>query len=359
MLALAELLLGPVDDHVHRVGVVGDRDVAAVEVRRGRSRAGVDLARLDDPRVRVLRPPDDLRLAALVGLEPVHPLVGDDVDAVRGDREGVLDLLVVVELDQLLLAGLAVEDADLRVLLRDEPDVAVEVGQRRGDPFVALVEDVGQVVVALHLQLVTGGADHEDVVGPGRHPDPVLLVEEEVAAPGEVLVLVLPGRVRRGRQVERVDRRQRVRVDDPGLRRERDRRADGDDVPVGVEGERAAQRRGIGVAVGDRVLAERAAAVVGIGHPGVVVDVRARVRRHERVLLGRRRVLDRLLRRRRSLVGRNRRVAGIADRRRRGARGQRSADDQDEDGRNDSHGLHNTLDFPGMRWTSPLLSLSQ
>ena len=74
------------------------------------------------------------------------------------------------------------------------------------------------------------------------------------------------------------------------------------------------------------ILAERAAAVVGIGHPGVVVDVRARVRRHERVLLGLRRVLDRLLRRRRSLVGRNRRVAGIADRRRRGARGQRSAE---------------------------------
>src|SRR3712207_7058816 len=38
-LALAELALRPVDDDLHRVGVVGDRDVAALEDRRGRAGA--------------------------------------------------------------------------------------------------------------------------------------------------------------------------------------------------------------------------------------------------------------------------------------------------------------------------------
>ena len=49
-----ELQTGAVDHHVHAGGVVGDRNVAALEDGRGGAGAGVRLARLDDPAVSVL-----------------------------------------------------------------------------------------------------------------------------------------------------------------------------------------------------------------------------------------------------------------------------------------------------------------
>ena len=159
------------------------------------------------------------------------------------------------------------------------------------------------------------------MVGLGRDPEPVPVVEEEVAAAGEVLVLGRVRRVGRGGQGVGGDRRQRVRVHDPRLRRGEQRRADAHEPALLIEGDRAAERRrACASEVGDRRVAERALALVGVGHPGVVVDVRVRARGHERVLRRDRRVLDLVLGRRGALVGRQRRHAGVDDRERRRAR---------------------------------------
>ena len=200
----------------------------------------------------------DLRRAGLARLEPVHALVGDDVDAVLADREGVLDLLVErLDLDR---AGLGVERPDLAVRLRDEPDQAVEVGQRRGDPLGRGVEHRRQVVVALERRRAPVGAlaVDLDVVGLGRDPDPVLVVEEEVAAAGEVLVrLACRAGWRasggRGAIVASVSGSM-IRTCGAGEQR----RADADDAALAVEGERCRRSRRLGLRGRDRRVAERA-----------------------------------------------------------------------------------------------------
>ena len=84
----------PVDDHVHRVGVVGDRHVVAAHHGRGGARARVHLPRLRDPGVVVLLAPGDRRRAVRRRVEAVERLLGHDVDAaVLVHRERVRDLL--------------------------------------------------------------------------------------------------------------------------------------------------------------------------------------------------------------------------------------------------------------------------
>ncbi len=159
------------------------------------------------------------------------------------------------------------------------------------------------------------------MVGLGRDPQAIAVVEEEVAAAGEVLVLGRVRRVGRGGQGVGGDRRQRVRVDDPRLRRGEQRGADAHEAALLIEGDRAAQRRAAWrPRSSTRRVAERPLALVGVGHPRVVVDVRVRARGHERVLRRDRRVLELVLGRRGALVGRQRRHAGVGDRERRRAR---------------------------------------
>ena len=152
-LAAAALALAPVDgevgaaahDHdLHRVGVVGDRDVVAPQERRRRPRAGVRLARLRDPVVVVADAPR-LVHAALAGVEAVQRPVGDDEHAARVvDRERVRDPLAEAARDDPARAGLDPADHALR---RREPDPPVPVGKRGDDP-VALRDDAAEVEVA-------------------------------------------------------------------------------------------------------------------------------------------------------------------------------------------------------------------
>ena len=120
---------------------------------------------------------------------------------------------------------------------------------------------------------------------------PVVLVEVEVAAAGEVLERVAAaGLARRERQ--RGERRQRDRVlEDEHRPVEPD--ADRDDPVARVERHRRAVAHLEDVAA-RRAAAERARALVRVGHVRVVVDVRAAVRREERVLRRERRGVDRL-----------------------------------------------------------------
>ena len=124
----------PVDDHVHRVGVVGDRHVLGAHQRRRGPGPGAHLAGLAHARVRVLLAPGDGRRAARIGVEPVQRGVGDDVDAAGlVDRERVRDLLVRVERADRSRLGLDRAD-DAR--LRDPPDAARPVRQRREELVV-------------------------------------------------------------------------------------------------------------------------------------------------------------------------------------------------------------------------------
>ena len=91
---------------------------------------------------------------------------------------------------------------------------------------------------------------------------PVLAVEEEVAAAAEVLVGLGAGRVGGVGQVVGRERRQRVGVDDPGLRRPAI--AEGQTLtirPLRVEGEASRRPRGdAALEVADERAAERARA---------------------------------------------------------------------------------------------------
>ena len=269
---MAELDRRPVDDDVHRVGVVGDRHEAAGHDRRGRARSGIDLTGLDDPRVPVGDLPVDVRLA-LARAEAVHPLVGRDVDPAPPHRERVLDLLAGAEDRD--LPRLRIEDPHLPILLGHEPDAALEVGQRRRDALIG-AQYPGQVIVADLVQRHPVGAlgEDEDVPRLCGAPNPVLLVEEEVTAAGEVLVCLGARRIRRVRHVVGGEDLERVRVDDPGLGRGcRQGRAHRDDPAMTVEGQRATDRRHVCGVECHELVTERSAAAVGVGHPGVVVDV--------------------------------------------------------------------------------------
>ena len=145
LLAVLELVGGPVHHDVERVGVVGDRHVvgplaraaglaAGPRERRRRARPGVELARLLLAAVAVGRAPDDLGLEVGPGAELVLGGVADDVGAVLGDRERVLDLLA--EDDRVALARARVEHADGAVGTADEPQPALVVGQDRGHALV-------------------------------------------------------------------------------------------------------------------------------------------------------------------------------------------------------------------------------
>ena len=218
----------------------------------------------------------------LARAEAVHALARHHVDAAAVDRERVLDVLA--EPDGADPARLRVEDRDLAVLLRDEPDAAPEVGQRRADALVRL-EDARQVVVVRlrDAAAVRGDLEHEQVARLRGAPDAVAPVEEEVAAAGEVLVRLRARRVGRVRHVVGGEQLERLRVDHPHLRRRDQRRADAHQVPARVERERPAQRRRHRVRERHGRAAQRPGPAVGVGHPGVVVDVAARVRRHEGV----------------------------------------------------------------------------
>ena len=151
-----------------------------------------------------------------------------------------------------------VEDRDLAVPLRDEPDAALEVGQRRADALVGL-EHARQVVVAQlrDAPAVRCHLKHEQVARLGGAPDAVAAIEEEVAATGEVLVGLRAGRVGRVRHVVGREQLERLRVDHPHLRRRDQRRADAHQVPARVERERPAQRRRHGIGERHRRAPER------------------------------------------------------------------------------------------------------
>jgi hypothetical protein len=223
-----------------------------------------------------------------------------------------------------------IQDADLAALLRDEPDPALEVGKRRADPLV-VGEHAGQVVVADLGDAPPVGRhlEHEDVAGLRRAPDAVATVEEEVAAAGEVLVRLGTGRVGGVRHVVRGEHVERGRVDHPGLRRQADRRADADQIALAVEGERAAQRGSHQAGERGRARAQRPGPAVGIGHPGVVVDVAPRVSGQVRVLRGDAGA-HRLRGRGSALVPRKRRGQRIGDRDRSTRR--RRGTEQDDEG---------------------------
>ena len=82
-------------DDVHRIGVVGDRDVVAAHQGRRRARALLRLAGLGNPDVGVRGSPRDRRCPVSGRVEPVEGAVGDDVHAAGlVDRERVADRLV-------------------------------------------------------------------------------------------------------------------------------------------------------------------------------------------------------------------------------------------------------------------------
>ena len=210
---------------------------------------------------------------ALARAEAVHPLVGRDVNPVPADGERVLDLLAGAEDRD--LPRLRIEDPHLPILLGHEPDAALEVGQRRRDALIG-AQYPGQVIVADLVQRHPAGAlgEDEDVPRLGSAPHAVLLVEEEVTAAGEVLVGLGARRIRRVRHVVGGEDLERVRVDDPGLGRgRRQGRAHRDDPAMTVEGQRATNRRHVCGVERHELATERSAAAVGVGHPGVVVDV--------------------------------------------------------------------------------------
>ena len=155
--------------------------------------------------------------------------------------------------------------------------------------------------------------EHEQMARLRRAPDAVTAVEEEVAAAGEVLVRLRARRVGRVRHVVGRQQLERLRVDHPHLRRRDQRRADADQVPVRVEGQRAAERRAASRSRTPRASSRAARPSVGVGHPGVVVDVAARVRRHVRVAR-RLRVASCSRGGRRALVARQRRAQRVEDR---------------------------------------------
>ena len=124
------------------------------------------------------------------------PLVGDDVDAVLADRERVLDLLA--QLDRPHRARSCGSMVPTLPFAFETNQIRPrEIGQRRGDPLDVLVQDRGEVVVAHQSQAgpVLGDREDDDVIGLGRDPEPVAMVEEEIAASGEVLVGLGSGRV--------------------------------------------------------------------------------------------------------------------------------------------------------------------
>ena len=202
-----------VDDHLHRVGVVGDRHVVgAHHVGRG-PRAGTGLTRLVDAGVRIHLAPRDGRRAAGAGVEPVERGVGDDVHAARlVHREGVRDLLTEVESAD--RAGGRVDRPD-DTLLRDEPQPPRPVRQHR-EELVVDRRHAAQVVVALEREPGAERpgrlADHPDVPVVGRDHRAVEVVEVEVAAAGEVVERVAGARLTR-RQRELREHVERVGVE--------------------------------------------------------------------------------------------------------------------------------------------------
>jgi hypothetical protein len=123
-----------VDHDVHlRIRVVGDRD-AAVEQRRRGAGGAAGLARLL-PGARVVRSaPGDFRRTGGPGFEPVHRGAGRDVGPLLGQREGVLDVLAV-EVDRLGLPVAYHADGSQRA---DVPVAALPVRHDRGDLFAGL-----------------------------------------------------------------------------------------------------------------------------------------------------------------------------------------------------------------------------
>ena len=228
-------------------------------------------------------------------------------------------------------ARLRVEDRDLAVLLRDEPDAAPEVGQRRADALVRL-EHARQVVVVRLRDAAAVGRDlkHEQVARLRGAPDAVAPVEEEVAAAGEVLVRLRARRVGRVRHLVGGEQLERLRVDHSHLRRRDQGRADAHNESTRVERQRPAQRGRHRVRRRHGRAPERPGPAVGVGHPGVVVDVAARVRRHEGVAR-RLRVRELLRAGRRALVPRQRGAERVEDRR--GGGGGREREDDRRAGR--------------------------
>ena len=137
----------------------------------------------------------------------------------------------------------------------------------------------------LEARPARGLSDHVDVPGRRRRDHPVVRVEVEVAAAGEVLEYVSRHVLTR-RQRERGQLGQRVGVEHEQLGSGHTH-ADRHHAAAAVEGDRAAvaphrlRER-------DWRASERASPRVGVGLPPVVVDLRASVGGHERIARRRR-----------------------------------------------------------------------
>ena len=271
-----------VDDDIHRIGVVGDVDQTAGHDRRGRAGAVVDLARLVLIAVGISDLPDDPRSPPPAGGQTVELAVGGDVHVTgHPGGERVLDLAqaAVAEPHRVDGPGLQVDRPDDSVGLGHEPQAPVGVGQGRGD-VLAGAQDMAEVVVAHEGKARATLGDHPDVVGGRGRDHAVVAVQEEVATAGEVLERV-GGRTLARRQGERGQRSQRVGVEHVQLR-SGDTHAHRHDPAAAVKGDRSAVMLQLG-RERDRRAPQRPGPGVAVGLPGIVVDLRAPVRGHERV----------------------------------------------------------------------------